>query len=473
MKNRTRPNILWICTDQQRYDTIHSLGNRLIHTPNLDKLVKQGTTFTRAYTQSPVCTPSRASFLTGRYPRTTRVTCNGNAYFPVDEKLVTRMLADIGYDCGLVGKLHLTTAYGTVEKRIDDGYRFFKYSHAPRNDWKSGHDYQEWLKTEGVQWEKDYKGENGGIEACYHQTTWCFNQAIRFVSEKRDGPWLLSINPYDPHPPFDPPEDYIKRFNIDDIPSPKWLEGELENKPAHQQKDYMLGGQDGQGPACLKMTQMEKKRCIAAYYAMIELIDEQLGRLLDFLDENGQRDNTIIIFHSDHGEMLGDHGLIWKGAYFYEEIVHVPLIISCPDYFLEDMRSNALVELVDIVPTILETLGIDIPYYVQGKSLIPILTGLKDPHEHKQEVYCEFYNSLKLSHKGIYATMYLEDFFKIVMYHTKEEKGELYCLKDDPDEYYNLWDDPDYAAIKMRLMKKCFDKTVLIKDPKPPMVESY
>ncbi len=138
----------WICTDQQRFDIIHALGNGHIRTPNLDQLVADGVAFTRAYAQSPVCTPGRASFLTGCCPSTIHVNRNGNAYFPEDVKLVTRMLADVGYDCGLVGKLHLSAAQGRVEKRPDDGYRVFKWSHhaKPEPFWPTErHDYQRWL----------------------------------------------------------------------------------------------------------------------------------------------------------------------------------------------------------------------------------------------------------------------------------------------------------------------------------------
>ncbi len=123
-----RPNILWFCSDQQRWDTVGALGNPHIRTPAVDALVGQGTAFRRAYTQSPICTPSRASFLTGRYPASHHVYRNGNAFFPAHEKLVTRIFADAGYDCGLIGKLHLSAAK-YHERRTDDGYRAFHYNH--------------------------------------------------------------------------------------------------------------------------------------------------------------------------------------------------------------------------------------------------------------------------------------------------------------------------------------------------------
>lgn len=144
------PNILWICTDQQRYDTIAALGNEHVSTPNIDSLVASGTTFTHAYCQSPICTPSRASFLTGMYASAVHVNGNGLEYFPDRPKLVTRTFADAGYDCGLIGKLHLASASGgNVEPRADDGYRYWEYSHAPRDDWPVGHGYADWVREKG------------------------------------------------------------------------------------------------------------------------------------------------------------------------------------------------------------------------------------------------------------------------------------------------------------------------------------
>ena len=133
--NSQRPNILWYCADQQRYDTIGALGFPAVSTPNIDALVEDGVAFTRAYTQSPICTPSRARFLTGHYPSRVHINRNGNESFPKRPALITRLLADAGYDCGLVGKLHLTSAYRRVETRADDGYRYWKWSHAPRDNW--------------------------------------------------------------------------------------------------------------------------------------------------------------------------------------------------------------------------------------------------------------------------------------------------------------------------------------------------
>ena len=145
----TPPNILWICTDQQRYDTIGALGYAHVDTPHVDQLVAEGVAFTHAYCQSPICTPSRASFLTGQYASAVHINGNGLDSFPDHPPLVTRMLAEAGYDCGLIGKLHLASAYQRIEPRVNDGYRYWEYSHAPRDDWPQGHGYADWVREKG------------------------------------------------------------------------------------------------------------------------------------------------------------------------------------------------------------------------------------------------------------------------------------------------------------------------------------
>lgn len=474
-------NIVWFCTDQQRWDTIHSLGNPYIKTPNIDKLVAEGVAFTRAYTQAPICTPSRSCFLTGRYPRTTKAFFNGNDTYSKDEKLVTKLLSDRGYTCGLSGKLHLTSAQGRMENRTDDGYSYIQWSEHPNNDWPNGeNDYQNWLKEKGQKWEEIYggkytsmatwpptpnpnfTGKTVGVPAQYHQTTWCVEKAIEFIEQNRgkETPWLISLNPYDPHPPLDPPQEYKDRLKIEDMPLPLWKEGELDNKPPHQQKDFYQGGQDGQAEPFPELSDDDKRERFRDYYAEIELIDDQFGRLMDYLEEIGEKDNTLVIFMSDHGEMNGDHGLYWKGAYFYEALTHIPLIMSCPSRFPKGLKCNALVELVDIAPTLMELAGYEVPFYMQGKSLAPILTGQASPDYHKDSVYSEYYYCLKGTHEDIFATMRFDGRYKIVNYHNKEF-GELYDLEHDPEEFVNLWDNPDYAVLKAELIKKNFDSAVM------------
>ena len=145
----TRPNILWYCTDQQRFDTIGALGNPYVQTPTLDALVREGTAFTHVYCQSPICTPSRASFMTGMYPSRIHNCRNGNGTFSDHPPLISKLLADSGYDCGMAGKFHLQSSGQRTEPRLDDGYRYWRFSHAPRDDWEEGHHYGAWVKARG------------------------------------------------------------------------------------------------------------------------------------------------------------------------------------------------------------------------------------------------------------------------------------------------------------------------------------
>ena len=312
-----KPNILWICTDQQRYDTIHALGNEQIQTPNLDELCSQGVAFTHAHCQNMICSPSRASFLTGLYPSVTGVNRNGQPRMPANPRvrLITRRLADQGYHCGLIGKLHLASAQGGVEERTDDGYQTWHYSHSPHQGTPADNDYHRWLQEQGVKFEDVFvPNEQGGwahyrpdVPAKWHQTTWCADRAIEFVDRDHDSPWLLSVNIFDPHPPFDAPAEYADRYDVDQLRPPLFRDSDL-----HQQeqlsKAFFQGKINVPGP--------KQQRNKASYYGMISLIDEQVGRIMEALDRSGQRENTVVIYMSDHGEMLGDHGLTARDAGF-------------------------------------------------------------------------------------------------------------------------------------------------------------
>jgi arylsulfatase len=468
----TPPNILWICTDQQRYDTIGALGNAHIRTPNLDRLVEEGVTFLRAYAQCPICTPSRASFLTGKYPSTIHVNRNGDGWFPERPGLITRTLRDAGYDLGLAGKLHLTAAEGRVEQMPEDcyGYRVLKWSHHPQPEpfWPTAeHAYQQWLVDQGVAWDEAYNADleseagrawhvpgycRPGIAAAYHQTTWCAEEAIAFMTEAREGPWLMSVNPFDPHPALDPPLEYLERMDPASMLLPLFREEELASQLA-------FSGVDFQTEAPVSPHSYDARRMVAAYYAQIELIDDQVGRMLAALESSGQRENTLVIFTSDHGETLGDHGLLWKGCRFYESLVHVPLIFSWPGHFAAGLRNNALVELTDLVPTLLDAVGLPTTPHVQGRSLMPILTGAANPEMHRDFVRSEYHDALNQRFAS-HANMLRDDRYKLVVYHG-QEVGELYDLQEDPDEFVNLWDEPDWQVLKSVLVKRLFDAVML------------
>ena len=450
-----RPNILWYCTDQQRFDTIRALGNEFVRTPTLDQLVADGGTFKQAYCQSPICTPSRASFMTGMYPSRVHNTRNGNDTFPTDAPpLISKLLADAGYDCGMIGKFHLQSSGKRTEPRLDDGYRYWKFSHAPRDDWPEGHDYAEWVREKGGDLDAMRESEER-VDPEMHQTTWATERAIEFLQEERSGPWMLTINIYDPHPPFIPPKSYADQFDPEKMPGPYFQESDLAQQEKLKEIDFQNEIKDPAGH--------DAKTKQAQYYAMIALIDDQFARLLEHLDETGQRDNTLVIFTSDHGETLGDHGLIYKGCRFYEGLIRVPLIFRWPGRIKEGLQSDALVELLDMSATILDAAGVEIPDYFQGQSLLPILEGKESPGHFRDSVRCEYFDSLDKFFTGGYGafgTMYRRGQYKLSIYHGKK-LGELYDLEADPWEFNNLWDSPEHQALKHELIYESFDDHVL------------
>ncbi len=459
------PNILWICTDQQRWDTIGALGNPYVKTPNLDRLVREGVSFTNAHCQAPVSAPSRASFLTGMYPSSVHVTRNGGARWPEAAPLVTKLLKDAGYECGLSGKLHLSTAMARrpEQRPDDDGYTTFNYSHGPYQGGSSDAYIKYWLDR-GVDIVA-LKEKNGHVPAKYHQTAWCADRAIDFIKEKREWPWMFSVNIFDPHNPFDPPPEYVERYNIDKLPLPPFRESDLAEKGVFNNVVFQSLPK--------KYPDAERRRRLARYWAQVDLIDENIGRLLKALEETGQADNTLIIFMSDHGDMTGDHGLYAKGCRFYNGLVRVPLIFHWPARLKKNLRSDALVELMDIAPTLLEITGLPVPERMQGKSLHPILTGARPPDFHKEHVRCEYYDeSAHENGKIAGGTMFRTTKYKLALYHG-HEKGELFDLEKDPDEFTNRWDDPAYQEILLQLIKTSYDASIRALDKGPEKLGRY
>ncbi len=276
----------------------------------------------------------------------------------------------------------------------------------------------------------------------------------------------MSVNVFDPHPPFDPPQPYLDRYAIDAMPEPLFRESDLEAQAK-------LAGIDFQTQP-RRPEDFDARRIKAAYYAMIELIDDNVGRLLDALERSGQRDNTLIIFMSDHGETLGDHGLVAKGCRFYEGLVRVPLIFSWPGHFPQGAVSDALVELTDVAPTLLALVGVDAPERMQGRSLLPVIYGQTDSH--RDFVRCEYYHTLSPAaqphFEGSYATMLRDRRCKLVVYHG-HGMGELFDLEADPGEFDNLWDNPAHLAVKLRLMQQSFDALAFAVDVGPKQTTRF
>ena len=456
------PNVLWICTDQQRWDTIAALGNRHVSTPNIDRLAAGGTACTNAFCQAPICTPSRASFLTGCYPSTVHGCSNGNSHWAEAAPLVTSLLSDAGYCCGLAGKLHLAGAHGRIEPRPrDDGYSVFHWSHDPRDAWPAGHAYRDWVSEHGAQLGQIY-AEHGYMPAELHQTTFCADKAIEFMEIAWTQPWLMSVNIFDPHAAFDPPADYLARYNPDDMPAPAYRDSDLAAQELLAGVDFQTQARDPDS--------FDARGKIAAYYAMIELIDHNVGRMLDALERSGQAGNTLVIFTSDHGEMLGDHGLLLKGCRFYEGLVHVPLILRWPGQIAAGTATDALVELTDLAPTLLDAAGLPVPEHIAGRSLLPLLRGATT--EHREQVRCEYYEALRSLRRNTSgwsdsrATMIRDRRYKLAVYHG-HPVGELFDLQEDPHEHRNLWNEASHTELRFDLLRRCFDATAFAIDTGP------
>lgn len=477
----SRPNLLWICTDQQRWDTLGCYGNSLVRSPHIDALARGGALFESAYCQSPICTPSRGSFLTGRYPRTTRCRDNGQN-MPATEALVTRLLAGAGHVGGLAGKLHLSASHPSVcvgaERRIDDGYDRFHWSHSPDHQ-NPANEYLLWLRERGLRFErKTHPGSahvQTSLPAEHHHTTWCAQKAIDFMTERAaaaDGqPWFFSVNLYAPHHPFDPAPEYLERYlgRLDDVPLPNYVPGELDGKPEAQRIDHQGAYGIRDHYSFPDMSEDDHRLVRAAYFAMCDQVDEQVGRMMEALDRSGQRERTMVVFMSDHGEMLGDHGMYLKGPYFYEPAVHVPLIIAGAG--VAARRISGLVELVDLAPTLLEAAGLPMHPGMQGRSLWPLLAGKAiEERPQREDVYCEISTSRAGQRED--ATMVRNERYKIVVHHGFE-LGELYDLSADPDETCNRWLDPAYASIRSELLLRTCDRIAQTADPLPPRIAPW
>lgn len=487
------PNILWVCTDQQRYDTLGCTGNPHVATPHIDRLAAEGVLFENAFCQNPLCTPSRGSFLTGRYPTTNRLTRNGQVC-PPDLRIFPRDLREAGYVNGLIGKLHLNACdnrfalgpdwertdqrlwFKGVERRIDDGYDIFLWDHHPTAE-NPASSYTQWLweKTGGhIPPTPPHPASafiRQGRPAALSQTTWAAEQAVRFIASYRDRlhPWLLSVNLFDPHPPFDAPETHLARYldRLDSLPPVNYVDGELDTAPPHHRaffegQPFTYGGQHA------RMTARDHQLVRASYYAMVDLIDEQLGRIFAALDATGQRENTLIIFMSDHGELLGDHGLWPKGPFLYDPALRVPLIFSWPGRLAAGRRVSGLVELTDLVPTLRDLLKLAPDPAVQGQSFAPTLLGNGPVDALREDVYAQYPNS-NPHRTPLFLDMIRTRTHKLIACHGTHD-GELYDLVADPGENRNRWADPAYATIKTELLVRLAGRMAMTVDPMPPRV---
>jgi arylsulfatase A-like enzyme len=368
-----RLNVLWICADDHAPYVMGAYGNRRVQTPNLDRLAAGGMRFDRAFCNSPVCTASRQSFITGRYPRTLGVT-ELSTPLPAGDVTLGDRLKEAGYDTAAFGKMHFNSplTHG-FQQRLDladfaaalkaRGKRRIPTDVRVQPPWKPFKDPARiWLNAATLPAPAVDVDMSGTYFAAH---------AERFLSEPHAKPFFLFVSFYEPHSPFNFPIEDRGRFDPQEFDVPRVLPSDAWQIPA----------------IFRSLTPHEKQGIAAAYYTSVAFLDRNVGRVLAALDKSGQADHTLVIYTGDHGYLLGQHGRFEKHC-SYEEAVRGALLMRCPSTVRSDSVSRALVEFIDIVPTVLDLCGVPIPSNVQGRSLRGVLTG--GITTHRQQVFIEY-----------------------------------------------------------------------------------
>jgi len=477
--------------DQLRFDALGCYGNTQIHTPNIDRIALNGSTFDNHFVQNPVCSPSRCTVLTGRYPKNHGTRDNG---IPLRDEEITlpEVLRDSGYLTAAIGKMHITTQFLPKEDEQEDwpeDHYGFDIIHTTC-DTKTG-EYLNWLMEKSpadyaevkLQGERKMKEDRASaadkdtsgppqvyksaINPEYHQSAWIADRAIELIEQStEDRPFFAFCSFVDPHHPFDPPEPYASMYAPDELEAPIWREGELDDKPPHFRKARTGHGFGNEKYDYEKLTSHDWGCVKAAYYGMVSLVDHNIGRVLDAVERKGIENDTLILFTNDHGELLGDHGLLFKGPFHYDSIIKAPMIIKWPGVVPKGSRYSQVTEHTDIMPTILEYAGVRPPYGVQGSSMAPILRGDKGAGREYAMTEFNCYD-WGLSVKTLTGRDYK------LTYYAGQDYGELYDRNADPEEIYNLWDHEEYQDIKEYLIKKLTDRIIETEDTLPLRIGKY
>ncbi|MBZ0295563.1 MAG: sulfatase-like hydrolase/transferase [Anaerolineae bacterium] len=449
-----QPNIILIITDQQRFDTINALGFPYMDTPNLDRLVREGVSFDNCFITAPSCAPSRASLFTGYYPHITGVLQNADLW----RRSWVELLAKSGYHCVNIGKMH-TFPYETplgfheryvVENKdryLEGRYYFDEWDKAlkarghvkqQRELYRERPDYRERLGA--FEWElpEDLHADNFVGDFA---TWWLKNYP-------KTQPLFMEIGFPGPHPPYDPVKRYADPYMEKDLPRQEIRQDDLDNQPTpyKQMREHNFRIDHDSVVHLPDPSEAQRQRQRAYYLANVTMIDEKVGEILQTLDEQGYLDNAVVIFTSDHGDCLTDHGHSQKWT-MYDTITRVPTIIWSPDESQPGRRISGLCQLMDLGPTVLELAGITPPEMMQAQSLRPALQG--EDWTGRDYVFAE--HPADGIYEGPYMTMVRNRRWKLVHFADTNE-GQLFDLENDPNEFHNLWDAPEAADRKHELL---------------------
>lgn len=452
-----QPNIILIITDQQRYDSIAALGFPYAVTPNLDALVEKGVALTDCHITAPSCVPSRASLFTGYYPHTTGVLANGQRW----QRTWVEKLRDAGYRCVNVGKMH------TIPYNSDSGFHE-RYVVENKDRYMEGRWYfDEWDKAlaanglvkqqrETYRERDDYRERLGAFDwdlpEELHADAFVGNMAKWWINTyPPTEPLFLQVGFPGPHPPYDPPPRYSEPYlQRNDLPVRKLSNEELEtlHQELKEKRQHDVDVDHDSVVWSLDPSPEQMHRLWAHYLGNVTLIDEKIGELLEALRERGYLEDAIVIFTSDHGECLGDHGLIQKWS-MYDIVTRVPTIIwSTGGRFEGGRKLEGLCQLFDLGPTILEYAGITPPKDFEARSLKAALeTGQWTPREY---VFCEQIGDVAMSGTE-FITGVRSDRWKLVHFKGSTD-GQFFDLQNDPEEVRNLWSDPEFESEKRALL---------------------
>lgn len=483
-EKKKRPNLLFIMTDQQRFDALSYAGNKVLHTPNMDRIAREGVYFKNAHTQCAVCTPARASMLTGCTVANTKVISNKVAYADEETGIMPmptydEILAENGYECEYYGKWHTptfrarvynnpVTVAGKSKSELGPGkkadYLSFLDPRYPKRELKGDEledtytnrpyspdplDERYELRQEG----KDFNIKVGqsdihgviSIPAEYHISAFEAGKTLKALEKLKDKTFSLTCSFHHPHPPYLAAEKYSKMFPPEEMVLPENIGDDMATSAYLRTKKRTSAS----------YSDPEKiKYFISEYYAMVKEVDDWLGAILNKLDEYGLTDNTLVVFVSDHGEMLGSHGL--RGKFnFYEESSHVPMLIRFPGKIKAGTRVDSPVSNMDLFATILDYLEMpETPS--DGTSLRGLIEGTSDKNTY---VVTEWLSDLtkKPSH------MVLKDGWKLLLpdASAKNLNKVLYNLNEDPLELNNLLaENADSKKVEEKVteLKSCFDE---------------
>ena len=457
MSTPSRPNFVVVMTDTQATNVLGCYGHPELRTPRIDGLAAQGFAFERAYTTSPLCTPARAALFTGRYPQNCGAWVNGlplGTSFPH----MGQRFRDAGYRTAYTGKWHL------------DGHDYFGSGRCPDGwddrYWYDGRRHLDSLsEEERVLWRQGLKSYEA-LKQHDVQPEWCWghrvsDRAVSFLEQaSRDSaqPFLLVVSYDEPHGPFTCPPEYVEPFLEYEHPLGPQAFDDLSNKPSHQQEWAATRERNGQ-----------PRRATAhmpLYFGCNSFVDQEIGRVIDAVDRYAP-ENTWIVFTSDHGEMMGAHGINSKGATVYQEMANVPLIVR-PPRGAAGVRPRAAVSHVDVLPTLLDLARLDVPPALEGASLAPILRGDAgvDPDDPERSVFVVFHRyELPGDGQGGFTPMraIVKGDRKLAVHLL--DSDELYDLGDDSSELRNRINDPSYAATRDALHDELVDWMYRVRDP--------